>query len=501
MHYDYNLLDEKWIPCVMRNKEQKELNLKEVLIKANEIKEIFDPSPLVTVSLYRLILAILYRIYTLNGNENWKEVWINLWQESAFHSDKLNSYLKNWHHRFNLFDKKHPFYQYPEIEGNESPVDRLALEAACGNNPTLFSHTNEKTSTGFDFGTAARNLIAHQSFSIGFGKSSPFYLKDSPLIRGALVLVKGDSLFETLMLNFAESFKINPKEDKPVWEEPDLPEPKENQIPRGYIQYLTWMSRRILLVPSEDKKVKKIKYQQGIELSKDWQEDLMKSYLKNEKRGKIPLSMNENRELWRDSHNLFSIKDKFSTPETFNFLSVLINQQVLAKHRLYQYEIYGLCTEIGKAASVLFWRQERLPLPLSLLTEEKLVHRLKEALKTAEKLGEILRISVSRLSDELKLGKDEKQKLRKKISIDRQYWAELAIQFKPFVIKLAENEEIAMKEWIANTRRNAIRTFKNKMDTLGTTARILKALNSRKVTGYFYGSMNKELEGLELFEL
>lgn len=501
MNFNYNLLDEKWIPCVMTNKEQKEFNLKEVLKQAHEIKEIFDPSPLVTVSLYRLILAILYRVYTLNGHENWTEMWISLWQESAFHSDTVNSYLKKWHHRFNLFDKKRPFYQYPEIEGNESPVDRLALEAACGNNPTLFSHTNENASTGFDFGTAARNLIAHQSFSIGFGKSSPFYLKDSPLIRGVLVLVKGDSLFETLMLNFAEPYKINPKEDKPVWEEPDLPQPKENQIPSGYIQYLTWMSRRILLVPSEDKKVKKIKYQQGIELSKDWQEDLMKSYLSNEKRGKTPLGMNANRELWRDSHNLFSIKDKSSKPETFNRLSILINKQFLTKNRLYQYEIFGICTEVGKAASVLFWRQENLPLPFSLLTEEKLVHMLKEGLKAAEKVGEILRASVSILADELKLGKDEKQKLRKKISIDRQYWAELAIQFKSFVIKLADDEEAAMKEWIINIRRIAIRTFKNKMDTLGTTARILKAVNSPKLTGYFFGNIKNELEKFELFGL
>ncbi len=501
MNPEYNLLDEKWIPCVLNNKEQKEMNLMEVLIKSNKIKEIFDPSPLVTVSLYRLALAILYRVYSINEYDNWKKMWINVWKDGVFQEDKLNNYLGKWHHRFYLFDNKRPFYQYPKIEGNESPADRLALEAACGNNPTLFSHNNENLNDGFDFGTAARNLIAHQSFSIGFGKSSPFYLKDSPLIRGVLVLVKGNSLFETLMLNFAEPFKMNPKKDKPIWEEPDLPEPKENQMPDGYIQYLTWMSRRILLVPSEDKKVKLIKYQQGVELSKDWQKDLMKSYLKNEKRGIIPLGMNENRELWRDSHNLFSITKNDLRPATFNFLSPLINQQILAKRRLYQYEIFGLCTEVGKAASVLFWRQERLPLPLSLLTEENLVHSLKEALKTAEKVGEILRASVSILADELNLGKDEKQKLRKKISIDRQYWAELAIQFKSFVINLAENEEEAMNEWIASVRRFAIKAFKNKMDTLGTTARILKAVNSPKVTGYFYGSIKKELEELELFEL
>jgi CRISPR system Cascade subunit CasA len=499
MNFNYNLLDEKWIPCVMKNKEQKEINLRETLINSNEIKEIFDPSPIVTISLYRLILAILYRVYSSNGYENWKKMWINVWGNGVYHADKLNNYLDKWHHRFNLFDNKRPFYQYPEIEGNESPVDRLALEAACGNNPTLFSHNNENMNNGFDFGTAARNLIAHQSFSIGFGKSSPFYLKDSPLIRGVLALVKGDSLFETLMLNFAEPYLMNPQEDKPIWEESDLPEPKEDRISAGYLQYLTWMSRRILLIPSEDKKVKRIKYQQGVELSKNWREDLMKSYLRDEKRGKIPLRMNENKELWRDSHNLFAIKENDSKPETFNFLSILINQKVLTKRRLYQYEIFGLCTEFGKAASVLFWRQENLPLPLSLLTDEKLVYKLKEALKSAEKVGEILRASVSILADELNLGKDEKQKLRKKILIDRQYWAELSIQFRFFVIKLAENEEAAMQEWITSIRRCAIKAFKNKIENLGTTARILKAVNSHKVTGYFYGSMKKELEGFELF--
>ena len=50
----FNLVDQKWIPCLMHGAEEK--NIKETLLEAGTIKEIVDSSPLVTVALHRCAL-------------------------------------------------------------------------------------------------------------------------------------------------------------------------------------------------------------------------------------------------------------------------------------------------------------------------------------------------------------------------------------------------------------------------------------------------------------
>ena len=58
----FDLVDKGWIPCLrLAGNERVEMGLRDVLAQAPTLREIYDPSPLVTVSLHRLLLAILHR--------------------------------------------------------------------------------------------------------------------------------------------------------------------------------------------------------------------------------------------------------------------------------------------------------------------------------------------------------------------------------------------------------------------------------------------------------
>ena len=232
---EFNLVDQPWIPCLLRDGgKPQELSLRDTLTDAHEIRELFDDSPLVTVSLHRLLLAILHRNFGPTSFREWKE----LWQRGQWDSDKLNRYFDEWKHRFNLFDKERPFYQVLRMQNAKGkdvelhPVALLAHEAATGNNATLFDHSFEEAPEAYSAATAARYLITRQAFSIGFGRSDPFYFQDSTLVRGFSVLALGNNLFETLTLNLLPYNTERPiphqGKDKPVWEQDDPAKPDKD---------------------------------------------------------------------------------------------------------------------------------------------------------------------------------------------------------------------------------------------------------------------------------
>ena len=61
---------------------------------------------------------------------------------------------------------------------------------------------------------AARVVIAEQAFAVGGGKSDTGNTTHAPLVSGAVVLARGDTLFETLWLNLTV---FSNKDPLPVW--------------------------------------------------------------------------------------------------------------------------------------------------------------------------------------------------------------------------------------------------------------------------------------------
>lgn len=508
----FNLTKEPWIPCLMLDGTHTEFNLLDTLTKAHEIKEITDDSPLVLVSLHRFLLAILHRNF---GPKNYEE-WKNLWRKQVWDEATLRTYFESWQSRFNLFDEERPFYQYPKVpkkDGSEagfSPVELLMPEKSTGS--TLFDHSFHSKKEVYAATVAARHLIARHSFSLAGGVNYPFNLSNGLLVAGFSVLAVGKNLFETLMLNLViyngdKPMPVQEDEegnslDKPFWERDELQQAtekdKEGTVPLGYLDYLTWQSRRIKLQPTTDfQSVKSCQLQQNFKL-KDGLNifDPFKIYIEGEN-GRYPLNLNPNKSLWRNSHTLFrQIATEEENANLFKHLAkisgLILNREIQGQ-RKYSFSIIGI---INDQASVKTWVHENLPLPLDYFDENNLVLHLETAINFAEKIGDILEFSMKKLRQEIDpqawsssvrsvKPPDRPAQERKLANIFPAmsiYWSSLEMAFQRLLSEMPKNADEELREWFSTVDKNAKDALSQSADSLSGSAKEQKAIVSAAST-------------------
>src|SRR5207248_11132393 len=108
------------------------------------------------------------------------------------------------------------------------------------NNDTLFDHSVDDRPASISAAEAARLLVACQGYAMGGRVSYEHKQHGSahagPLVKGALVVVQGDSLFQTMMLNLCwynehgEPFPFERERDKPAWDRDRAPEACDRNI-------------------------------------------------------------------------------------------------------------------------------------------------------------------------------------------------------------------------------------------------------------------------------
>ncbi len=537
----FNLLDERWIPCVMdEDGRAGEFGLREVLARAPEIREIADPSPLVTVTLHRLLLAILHRNF---GPRNVSE-WEKLWESGRWDQPCLDQYFAAWHERFDLFHDRYPFYQVASIEQQYAvTITKLTHELASpGNAATLFDHTIPD-SVAFSPAQAARYLLAHQSFTVGGLVSlrkgeDPKICKSAdaaPLTKGAVTLVRGASLFRTLMLNLHQynreseaPFRFD-LDDTPAWERDEETRP-EDRHPKGYLDLLTWQSRRIRLFPETspagETVVRRVAIMKGYQfpaVDERHGRETMLAFRKNEqaKGDQDPwpaIDFREARAVWRDSLALFqSAAEQRDRPKMLSWLNELVDEGTLDKSLILPLDLYGLSTD---RANVLFWRHEQLPVPLAYLNDENLLDRLRQALALVEQVAGVLRQSVNNLARLLLAPEsnrpDARQpdggavgELARSFGAERVYWARLDVLFRQFLVKLEADRrpdeggswvygETEFPAWVQQVRSVAKAAFAQTAGSLDTSARSLKAVAvasrefNRRLSAVLNGCLEKE---------
>lgn len=253
------------------------LSLRAVFAHASRLRQVADPSPVVTISLYRLLLAILQR--SQGGSPSvaqWRALLARgAWDDAT--QEALDDYLTRWHARFDLFDLEHPFYQTAGLRESERTGAASVLvhqRASTRNKPLLFDHTT-RDRAWLTPAAAACALLAQQNFAVGGlisydAKREPLankITKMAPLLGVTVCLVRGRSLFETLLLNWVGADHDSSSErsdergdgqsgglaadlpaDLPAWER-DQPTAPETRAPDGLVDLLTWQSRRIRLIP------------------------------------------------------------------------------------------------------------------------------------------------------------------------------------------------------------------------------------------------------------
>lgn len=495
MKAHFNLIDEPWIPCIPRDGGRSvECSITEALTNASAYKEVYDNSPLVTVSVLRLLLAILHRAC---GPTNLRESRDLL--RDGIPVKRVRAYLNRWHDRFDLFDEQHPFYQTAGLDmAKTSGLSRLATEVNFGG---LFDHTADFGSPAYSLAEAARLLVAAQSFALGFGKSGnatigtlaiePPYSVDAILLRGITVWISGNDLMETLSLNLCPSADST-GQDVASWE---LNAPHElrdtlargkrrTHSARGISDRYTWQSRLLRLVPEQldgQTVVREVYFTQGRNADKS-PEDPMKAYLKNEEEGFVPISLSSSRASWRDSHSILAANPLlFKRPSVLNTLASLLESGAVLPEATFAVNVVGLATAPNKAGKFLLWRHDRLPTPAALLRDADLLETLDILLQNAERNGQLLVFFARELcrtylsTGEKPADPDDVSELVDEIDPRRDYWAKLEEHFYTLLRELPRDKDGASDRWHEVVARIAYAAFNRSAEQLGQSARAIRA--------------------------
>ncbi len=508
--YQFNLVDEPWIPCLTTEGRRTEMSLREALLQAHHIADITDASPLITAALYRLLLAVVYRVH----GPATRQAWRDLWQASVF-GPAMADYLERWRHRFDLFDAQHPFYGVAGLDrAYGGPAAGLLHELATGNNVTLFDHTTLDNSRTLRLSEAACALVACQGYALGgtisLEKGAPKedkYADSAPLARGAVAVAHGQTLYQTLLLNTDQYLPPEPGEedDQPAWER-DAPVRPADRYPTGYIDLLTWQSRRISLFPTRTPDgqtvVDHVAIMKGYQFPAGYQrndEERMVAFRANKKAvvGQDPfppVGFQPERAVWRDSLALLQLADGSARPKTLNWLHQVDLDKLIAPRRAVPLDLFGLRAD---KASMLFWRHERLPLPLAYLDADKkeLFSALATGLQLAEKGSWAVRESGKDLARLLLAPESDQQghrtppeaevaRLAEGMGMERAYWMRLEPSFKRFLVELADDIQDdgsyggleVRGRWAGDLRDAALDAFRTATSSLASSPRSFKAV-------------------------
>ncbi|MGH7390348.1 MAG: type I-E CRISPR-associated protein Cse1/CasA [Candidatus Rokuibacteriota bacterium] len=451
MSFSFNLVDQPWIPSRFLTGSAARLGLRDVLARAPDIEQIADPCPLVTAALHRLLLAVLHRVFGPRTTDDWAA----LWNAGGWPLAPLDAYLYQWRGRFDLFDPLHPFYQVASLdEARAVPSSKLLPELASGNNATLFDHTTDDSPPGLTPAVAATYLVAAQAFFPGglvsTAPDGDRSAKAAPLVKGAVVMTRGRSLFETLMLNL---LRYDPRteqpfggqsSDAPAWERPAIAAP-EVRRPAGYLDLLTWQSRWIRLLPTvgpdAPTEIRSVIVTKGTEFPGDFtlrDHETMIAFRKSTKGDApwLPVAFSPSRVLWRDSLAMLqSIPARQARPRIVDWLGQLTDEARVETRATISMDVLGLSSDQAK---LLFWRHERFALPPAYVGRDGdlLLGRVRIALDASEVAAAALWEAAKRLAREVLEGTgartDPKRitEIAERFGIARAYWSRLELPFR-----------------------------------------------------------------------
>ncbi|MHA1897574.1 MAG: type I-E CRISPR-associated protein Cse1/CasA [Promethearchaeota archaeon] len=460
----YNLLDEKWIPVTIMPSYPNYPNIADPFSVMVSIRDIFEHAqdilkincsyPTHEYGIYRMLLAMILDMNDLLGLDS-EDYWdnalelIGLFERQKFPEGILDQYIEKYdiYNRFNLFDKDFPFYQVPyhpapkdndHDKKSSSKSDKkfktileLIPILPTGNNPIFNFHINRKEKHYITAAESAQALVAISAFMTQGGRGY------SPGINGKppyYVLIEGNNLFETLVLNipiFDEDLKLNTGKNPPIWRLPRPVRSGEVRKEVSTLEGLTLPPRNIHLFPeifniasdkiddtddttvtsmitdksipksiisnlNEKIMISKITFEMGLKLDGEWRDPYVgyrTTFKKGQKVSRDPIRPDVNKKIWQDiTPLLFKIEKPFGDYE-YTRASILnqigdlvrIDKEedlgVLEKESYFTFKIYFATTDQAK---FLEWGAFPLRIPLKLTKSELAGEKMLAAISYAE---------------------------------------------------------------------------------------------------------------------
>ncbi len=465
----FDLRSEPWIPCLSDKGLPLQTSLVEVLRDAHKIREIVGESPPITIALHRLLLAVLHRVF--KGPKN-AEAWNDLYTCGSFDSEKIQEYFDLHHDRFDLFHEKYPFYQAASAREFLQQGSAIQLYFQGKNNATLFEHSSMAAPKEVSPAEAARLVVAFQGFDFG-GIKSDGSAQTAPLLQSAIALIRGQNMFETLMLNLhrydgtnASPFVFDEEKDKPAWEREDDTH-STVRWPDGPIDLITWQPRRLAIgavdVGDGSRLVRNAvvmlgyAFPEGVDMQA---KETMMAFRKSKNGQMFSVGFSENRALWRNSASLLETNNaERSRPRIFDWVSELKGDRFIGRQKL-PVDFYGLAADKAK---LLFWNHERFDLPLVFLDDRNLIADLNRCLEFAEEIGSALRSAIKVLADELETE-------RGTFVAEGNYWSLMESRFHTQLDRMPSDTKLEMKSWYADTLQIASKALSDTLNSLSGTA-------------------------------
>jgi CRISPR type I-E-associated protein CasA/Cse1 len=334
---------------------------------------------------------------------------------------------------------------------------------------------------------AARALLAFMAFASGGRiQNEAESWSGGNLRAGAMVLVRGRCLRETLVLNTCARDRRQ-RDDIPPWQ-------RERDIERvqrpcvGPIDALVWPSRRVQLFPelaADSVVVRQTLSAAGERMGSEAPDPMMAYHVRDEKKPALALRFDPDRAAWRDSSALFDAatgKDAFRRPAAVTQLHALLQDRAIPKSTRLIFELLGLSSN---QAAIRFTRSETLPLPGRVLTDKPRLDVLKRGLALADHVGvgidrKVLFVLCERAlaPGERNADKNDVANLKNALAAMPTFWSALGEAFERWLVAVGEFEDPddALNGWRDMLRRTSRLTFDTACRRLGGDARSLQAI-------------------------
>jgi CRISPR system Cascade subunit CasA len=494
----FNLTREPWIPVETLDSAVVELSTRDALKQAHALRSLADSSPLVVAALTRHLLAVLHRAY---DGPRTMDAWCEIASSGAFDAGRVDAYLDRVEDRMDLFHPTHPFAQTKGLRERfgeyTSPIDELeVLRSGWGSARELFRHRPEEPRPNMPPGRAARALLAHQAFATGGlirKPGEPTSATAAPLVRGGLVIIRGQTLFATLSANLlvydpehGRPIPTGGQEDRCSWEQDAPPralrpgkEPK--RTPLGYLDVLTWLSRRVEFV-HDDEVVTGFINAAYHGMADGASRDPMMTYRLDEKRGFVPIGVDVDRAFWRDAGALFETaradSKAFERPQAIDLVADSKAIDLVGPDTLYDIEVLGIAGYQSRVDAV---RVERVQTRAACLNDPDAGGAVRESLDLCSRLIKGLRGSLwSYARAALAPGEREPDKkdvahFVDSLGAEPAAWSALGVLFESFLKNLGDDPEEAAATFRHDAICAARHMFHGATAQAGSTGRWLKA--------------------------
>lgn len=493
----FNLTRRPWIPAEGLDGTLVELSTRDVLNRAHEMRALADSSPLVVAALTRHFLAVLHRAY--DGPRTMRD-WCAIASSGAFDPARVDSYLDRVEDRMDLFHPTHPFAQTRGLRARFSdyisPIDELeVVRARWGGGRELFRHRPVSPRPSMGPGRAARALLAHQAFATGGlvkKPGEPTAATAAPLSRAGLVVVRGPTLFRTLVANLLVYGTDKPiptggADDVCSWEQTPLSkelnrtdEPK--RVPFGYLDLLTWLSRRVELIEENGVVVTGFINAVGQGLAEGSPRDPMVAYRRHEKSGLLPVGIDIDRAFWRNASALFETArgddSQFERPHAIDLVADHCAIDILGADAMYDIEVMGVAAEKSRIDAVRFERVQALA---RCFNDPDAGAAVREGLETSRKFVEALSAALFSYARSALApgGRDPDRKavrgLVESFGALPAAWSALGVAFEDFLRGLGDDPDTALAAFRGRADGAVKDVFRSATARPDTTGRWLKA--------------------------